>query len=82
MAWIETIEPEDADETLRVLYAVVADPESGELDNIMKIHGRHPAGLRAHFDLYRAVMAGTPTFRKVDREMVALVVSRTNGCRY
>lgn len=48
----------------------------------MRIHSLHPAGLEAHFALYRAVMLGTPSLRKVDREMIALVVSATNGCHY
>ena len=48
----------------------------------MAIHGLHPAGLRAHFELYRAVMAGTRGLRKVDREMIALVVSQANACHY
>ena len=38
--------------------------------------------LASHFSLYRAVMAGTPTLRKADREMIALVVSVANDCHY
>lgn len=82
MAWIETVEQGDARGRLAELYARVADPESGQLDNIMKIHGLHPAGLEAHFALYRAVMAGTRGLRQVDREMIALVTSGLNGCYY
>lgn len=82
MSHIETIEPDDADERLRALYARVADPATGRLDSILQVHGLHPDGLEAHFDLYSAVMRGTPTLPKVDREMVALVVSATNECRY
>lgn len=85
MSFIETIGPDDsdrADEDLRALYARVADPVTGRPDHIMTVHSLHPAGLRAHFGLYSAVMRGTPGFRTVDREMVALVVSATNECRY
>ena len=82
MAWINTPDPDGSDADLAALYARVADPETGRVDNIMRIHALHPAGMRAHFELYSAVMAGTPTFRKVDREMVALVVSRANDCHY
>lgn len=82
MSFIDTIPPERADERLRSIYAAVADPQTGALDNIMRIHSLHPAGLEAHFALYRAVMLGTPSLRKVDREMIALVVSATNGCHY
>ena len=67
---------------LASLYAEVFDPGGGRVDNIMKVHSLHAAGLAAHFELYRAVMAGTRTLRKVDREIVALVVSQLNGCHY
>ena len=82
MSWIRTIEPGEADEELRALYARVADPASGQLDHILQIHSLHPAGLRAHFELYRAVMRGTPELRAVEREMIALVVSQLNDCHY
>ena len=82
MAWIETIGRESAEGRLAELYDAVTDPATGRLDNIMAVHGLHPAGLRAHFELYCAVMKGTPGLAKVDREMLALVVSQLNGCHY
>jgi len=81
MAWINT-DPEDASAELAVLYKEVADPANGKVDHIMAIHSLHPAGLRSHFDLYRAVMAGTANLRKVEREMIALIVSQANECHY
>lgn len=81
-AWIETVAEDRADGELRELYERVVDPVTGEVDNIMAVHSLHPTGLRAHFELYAAVMRGTPGLRKVDREMIALVVSQANGCHY
>ena len=82
MAWIKTIDPQDADPELRELYeAGTDDPDEG-VDHILQIYSLHPAGLAAHLALYRAVMAGTATLRKVDREMIALVVSQRNDCHY
>lgn len=82
MAWIKTIGLEEASGDLAQLYAAVLDPVTGGLDHIMQIHGLHPAGLEAHWALYRAVMAGTKGLRKVERELIALVVSQLNGCHY
>ncbi len=82
MAWIETIDGEVASRELRDLYSRVTDPRSGQLDHIMQIHSLHPAGLQAHFELYRAVMKATPQLSAAEREMIALVVSRANGCHY
>ena len=82
MSWIKTIDDDDARDELKQLYDRVRDPATGQLDHIMSIHSLHPEGLAAHFELYRTVMAGTGGLRKVDREMIALVVSRINDCHY
>ena len=82
MAWIRTVSESSADDALGALYERVRDPASGRLDNILQIHSLHPEGLEAHFALYRAVMRGTKTLRKVERELIALVVSRINDCHY
>ncbi len=82
MAWIEVTEESEAQGELLELYRAMVDPESSRVDNILKIHSLHPRGLRAHFDLYRAVMASTATLLKVEREIIALVVSGLNGCHY
>ena len=65
-----------------MLYAQVADPVSGRVDNVLAVHSLHPAGLAAHFELYRAVMRGTRSLPKAEREMIAIVVSKENGCHY
>ena len=82
MAWIRTIDETDAEPRLAELYARMSDPRSGRVDNVLKIHSLHPRGLEAHFALYRAVMTGTPGLSQADREIVAIVVSRANGCHY
>ena len=79
MAWIDTT---GDDPELAPLLDRVRDPRTGAVDHIMRIHARHPAGLAAHYELYRAVMRGTASLRTVDRELIALVVSGVNGCHY
>jgi hypothetical protein len=82
VAWIEIIDELGASGRLRELYEGVIDPEYGRVDTILRIHSLHPEGLRTHYELYREVMTGTPTLRKVEREMIALVVSVLNECHY
>ena len=82
VAWIDAVDPGDAEPELQELYSRVCDPVSGDLDHILQVHSLHPAGLRAHFELYSAVMRSTKGLRKVDREMIALVVSQANECHY
>lgn len=82
MTWIKKIDDHHADGELARLYKRMVDPRYGRVDNIMQVHSLHPEGLRAHHELYRAVMRGSSTLPKVDREMIALVVSVINNCRY
>lgn len=81
MSWIKVLAESEADEALAELYRRVRTPD-GELDHIMSIHSLHPEGLATHYELYSAVMRPTPTLRKVEREMIALVVSKVNDCHY
>ena len=84
MSWIRTVpESEWADDAgLAPLHERVVDPGFGRVDNIMSIHSLNPAGLAAHDVLYRSAMSGTATLRKVERELVAYIVSLENDCHY
>lgn len=81
-AWIETVPDTAWTGPLAAHREAAADPGSGRVDHVLLVHSLHPAGLAAHVGVYRAAMAGTPGLRKVDRELVAFVVSRVNGCHY
>lgn len=82
MAWIETIREDEWDGDLAKLYPDVSDRDSGRVDNIMQIHSLNPTAMAAHNALYESAMRGTPTLRKVERELIALVVSTVNECHY
>ncbi|MXX46340.1 MAG: peroxidase [Acidimicrobiia bacterium] len=82
MARIDVI-PDDAwDGALGELYPRVVDPVYGRVDNILAVHSLNPRGMAAHQALYESAMAGTKTLRKVEREIIALVVSVHNDCHY
>lgn len=75
--------PDDAwDGALSELYPRVVDPVFGRVDNILAVHSLNPRGMAAHQGLYESAMAGTETLRKVEREIIALVVSIENDCHY
>ena len=83
-AWIETV-PEtdwDKDTYLSVLLEKVIDKENGRVDNIMAVHSINPKSLEAHNTLYSSAMSGTASLRKVERELIAFVVSLENNCHY
>jgi alkylhydroperoxidase family enzyme len=48
----------------------------------MRIHALDAGSMTAHNVLYRQAMKGSPTLRKVEREMIAMVVSQVNDCHY
>ena len=64
------------------LYAPFPGEPRGQLDNILQIHSLDPASLRAHLALYTNAMTGTDTLPRVEREMIAVLVSGINGCHY
>lgn len=51
-------------------------------DNIIQIHGLHPAVMRGHYQLYRDVMHGPGPLSRREREVLAVRVSAINRCRY
>ncbi len=82
MAFIRTVSESNADGELAELYATCVDPTSGRVDNILKVHSVSPTGLKAHIGLYKSALTGTATLRKVERELIAVVVSKINECHY
>lgn len=81
MAFIETIEPADADGELAAAYERVAGAR-GAVANILAIHGVTPRVMLAHLDLYREIQFGRSELSRREREMIAVAVSVTNHCHY
>ena len=82
MAWIERVPDDEWSGDLEPLRERVIDRDAQRIDNIMSVHSLNPAAVAAHDGLYRSAMAGTRTLRKVERELIALVVSDINDCHY
>ena len=82
MPWIETVREDEWDGPLGDLFDLVVDNSAGRVDNIMQIQSLNPEAMNAHNAVYRSAMKGTATLRKVERELIALVVSDFNDCHY
>jgi alkylhydroperoxidase family enzyme len=82
MAWIRTEREDEWTAGLAELRPEVVDADHDRVDNILQIHSLNPRAMAAHSALYRSAMAGTRTLRKVERELIALVVSGINDCHY
>jgi uncharacterized peroxidase-related enzyme len=81
MAWIKVIHEDEAQGGLKAAYDKLIEPWGG-VDNILKIHSLNPASLRAHVELYKTLMRGPSELSRVEREMIAVVVSAANRCHY
>ncbi len=60
-------------------------PEADQVadhDNILQIHGVHSKMIRLHYDLYRELMYSRGPLTRIQREMIAVVVSSHNACHY
>ncbi len=68
--------------TMAFIEYVRADEWRLDPDNILRIHGINPPVLKAHLALYRAVMHGPSPLTRIQREMMAVVVSADNQCHY
>ena len=81
MAHIRLVEPHEASGALKAQYdAAIA--RAGRVWNIVKTMSPNPPVLDASMRLYGAVMKGESPLTRVQRELLAVVVSRTNDCFY
>ena len=61
---------------------VPPDDRVPDQDNILRIHGVHSRTMRQHYDLYKQLMYSKGPLSRIQREMIAVVVSAENKCRY
>jgi uncharacterized peroxidase-related enzyme len=81
MTWIMTISEKDAVGDLKSAYDRVRTSR-GRVANIFKSQSLNPRSLLAHLDLYLSLMFGGGGLSRQEREMIAVVVSAENRCRY
>jgi uncharacterized peroxidase-related enzyme len=79
--WIQVIDPDGADGQLRDIYREIASARGGVAD-VHRAQSLNARALRAHLELYRAVMFARSTLSRIARERIAVVVSEANQCAY
>jgi len=72
MAFIRYIDPDDIPEANRV----------NDQDHILRIHGVHSELMQHHYKLYKELMYSKGPLTRIQREMIAVVVSSINECHY
>lgn len=81
MPWIRQVPVEEATGLLKKLYEQ-AISRAGRIWNIVHIQSQNPPALRDSIRLYGTIMLGESPLSRVQREMLALVVSAEVGCHY
>jgi len=81
MPWVRIIDDREATGQLKEIYQQI-EAERGKISNIMKVHSLNPQTMKAHADLYMTLMFGQSGLTREECEMLATVVSATNGCEY
>jgi len=83
MSWIASTPPEAASPELRTIYDKIrARATSQRVSHIWRAWGGHPRGLETSFACLRALMDDCDPLTPAQAEMLAVVVSATNGCAY
>ena len=82
MAWIKIIDEDEATGRLKELYDKYYDDALGGVDNILRIHSLNVKSMQTHYDLYAHLMRGRSPLSRIQREMIAVVVSAANRCHY
>jgi alkylhydroperoxidase family enzyme len=81
MAWIHLTPVSGATGLLRRQFQSALD-RAGRVWNIIRIMSPNPRTLDASMKLYSAIMKGPSPLSRVQREMIAVVVSAELGCHY
>jgi uncharacterized peroxidase-related enzyme len=81
LPFINVINENEATDELKNLYDKIKSTR-GKLSNIMKIHSLMPETMIKHLELYTAIMFSKTNLSREEKEILAVVVSKSNNCAY
>lgn len=82
MAWIRTVDEAEATGIVKEEYDA-ALARAGQVYNIVKLLSVRPKSMRPFIELYIAIMFDDDSpLSRMQREMIATVVSKVNECHY
>lgn len=80
-SWFPVPDEADLPDDLRSLFAKARE-RIGFVPNVFQVYAFRPDRLRAWFTHFKDLHVPTDNLDVADREMIAVVVSQTNGCLY
>jgi alkylhydroperoxidase family enzyme len=81
MAYIRQVPPGEAQGELARLYDEAVQ-RAGRVYRILQLQSLNPGVLSASLEMYKAIMFGPSPLSRVEREAIAVTVSRVNDCFY
>ncbi len=81
MSWLRVPDEDSLPEDVRALYGPPRE-KLGFVPNVLRNFALRPAHLLRWNDWYEELMKGESGLTKAEREMIAVVVSVANDCRY
>ena len=81
MAHLRLIDVEDATGLLKEEYDAAVG-RAGKVFNVVKAMSLRPGVLKRSMELYTGIMFGSSGLSRIERELLATVVSRANDCHY
>lgn len=81
MPFVRTIAPEAAEGELLQVYRAIGGVRGGIAD-IHQVQSLNPRALKAHLELYKAIVFQRSTLSRLQRERIAVAVSAANQCAY
>jgi alkylhydroperoxidase family enzyme len=81
MPWVREIPPEDATGLLREQYDAAME-RAGRVWHIVRIMSLNPEAMRDSMGMYLTILKGDSPLTRIQREMLATVVSAELECHY
>ncbi len=81
MTWIKTESQEPSTEVPKEQEAKTVK-DAGRLSKLFNSQALNPAAMQASLNLYQAIMSGPSSLSLIEREMIAVVVSKVLDCTF
>lgn len=81
MSWVRTVADEHASGVLKTIYDETK-AKHGRVINLVRVQSLRPETMLMGRQLYRHLMDGAGGLSRLERYLIATVVSKTNGCHY
>lgn len=81
MSWVRTIEEKDAQGALATIYQE-SRVKFGYIMNLIKVQSLRPETMLLGRQMYRHLMDSPGGLTRLQRYLIATVVSKVNGCLY